>query len=296
MPSSFLSQNWNLAWTFVLLSSLLGVVGIYVGQKTRSRSLQLLNQLVLEKARADKLANIVIPIGLELAVEIDLDKLLEKILLEARALAHADGGTLYLLTPEKTLRFVMVLNESLNIAMGGTSGKEVTLPPLDLYDPATGLPNQGNIAVSCALLAKTITIADAYAPHGFDFSGARAFDQRMNYRTVSVLCVPLRDTHKKLIGVLQLINALDPTTRRVIPFDDHLAQMMELLGRLAAAALESYLKVKALKDQIVELKIQIDEAKKERQVAEITESDYFKDLQTKARAMRSKIKGRDSQN
>lgn len=293
MLTSFLSQVANFEWVCVVVAGLLGLTGIYVGQKTRTHSLLVLRQLEREKRRADKLANIVIPIGLELAVETDLNKLLEKILIEARALARADGGTLYLLTPEKTLRFVMVLNDSLKIAMGGTSGCEVSLPPLHLYDPATGQPNQGNIAASCALGAKTISVSDTYAAHGFDFSGAKAFDRKMNYRTVSVLCVPLKDTAQQVIGVLQLINALEPETGRVIPFDDHLAQMMELLGRLAAAALQSYLKFKVLKDQIIELKIQIDEAKKERQVAEIADSDYFKDLQSKARQMRSKVKGRE---
>ncbi len=197
------------------------------------------------------------------------------------------------MTPEKALRFGMVVNESLKIAMGGTSGKEVTLPPLPLYDPA-GSPNLANIATSCALGAKPISVADTHtAGSGFDFSGARAFDQRMNYRTISVLCVPLKDAHQKVIGVLQLINAQDPETSRVIPFDEHLGQMIELLGLLAAAALESYLRIKTLTEQIAELKIQIDEVKKERQVAEIADSDYFKGLQTKAREMRAGLKGRN---
>jgi len=115
----------------------------------------------------------------------------------------------------------------------------------------------------------------------------------MNYRTISVLCVPLRDAREKVIGVLQLINAQDPDNRRVVPFALHLRQMMELLGRLAAAALGSYLRIKTLSDQIAELKIQIDEVKKERQVTEITETDYFKGLQTRAREMRAKVKGQN---
>lgn len=257
--------------------------------------MQLLRQVEREKARADKLANFIIPAGLALAAETDLNLLLEKILLEAKALSLADGGTLYLVTPEKTLRFVMIVNDSLKIAMGGTSGKEVSLPPLNLYDAATGAPNQSNIATSCALGAKLISVADAYTEKGFDFSGARAFDQRMNYRTISVLCVPLRDAHQKVIGVLQLINPQDPETGRVVPFEPHLCQMMELLSRLAAAALGAYLRIKTLTDQIADLKIQIDEAKKERQVTEISESDYFKGLQTRAREMRAKVKGQNPQ-
>jgi GAF domain-containing protein len=289
LPFSFLA--WNFYWCYGIGASFLGVIGIYRGQKIRSVSRQAQLRAEREKKRADKLANFVIPIGLALGAETDLNTLLEKILLEAKILSLADGGTLYLVTPENTLRFVMVLNDTLKIAMGGTSGKEVTLPPLDLYDPASGQPNLHNIATSCALDAKSIAIADVYAAEGYDFSGTKAFDERMNYRTISVLCVPLRNSDRTVIGVLQLINARSPDARAVIPFDEHLCQMMELLGLLAAASLASYLKTKKLTDQIAELKIQIDEAKKERQVAEITDSDYFKSLQSRAREMRAKVKG-----
>jgi GAF domain-containing protein len=289
MPSAPTLER--MGWMFSAAATLLGAVGLYAGYKICMRSLHLLRQVNREKQRADKLANFVIPIGLSLAAENDLPTLLEKILMEAKALSQADGGTLYLVTPEKTLRFVMVLNDSLKIAMGGTSGTEVSLPPLNLHH-ATGEPNLGNVATSCALKAKSITVNDVYAAQGFDFSGTKAFDQRMNYRTTSVLCVPLKDTHQTVIGVLQLINPRDPKKPGVvIPFGKHLRQMMELLALLAAAALESYLRVKKLKEQIAELKIQVDEAKKERQVAEITDSDYFRALQSKAREMRSKVKG-----
>ncbi|MCE0483566.1 MAG: GAF domain-containing protein [Methylacidiphilales bacterium] len=269
---------------------MVGIFALVVGFKIRSQSRRLLRQVEREKKRADKLANFVIPAGLSLVTNTDLNTLLEKILAEGKTLAQADGGTLYLVTPEKTLRFVTVLNDSLKIAMGGTSGQEVSLPPLPLYDPGTGEPNRKNVAVSCALEGRAISVADVYAEKGFDFSGAKAFDQKMNYRTLSVLCVPLKNAQQKVIGVLQLINAQSPDTGEVIPFDDHLRQMMELLGLLAAAALESYLRIKTLTDQIAELKIQIDEAKKERQVAEIAETDYFKGLQSRAREMREKVK------
>ena len=281
-------------WAYGICASLLGAFGIYSGSTTRAKSLHLMRQLEREKRRSDELANFVIPIGLSLAAETDLNTLLEKILIEGKSLSNADGGTLYLVTPEKTLRFGMVINDSLKIAMGGTSGRPVSLPPLNLHDPTTGEPNLKNIATSCALGAKSLSVADAYAAQGFDFSGARAFDQRMNYRTISVLCVPLKDTEGQVIGVLQLINAQDVETGRVIPFDEHLGKIIGLLGLLAAAALKSYLRVKKLTEELENLRIQIDEVKKERQVAEITGSDYFKNLQARAREMRSKVKGRDN--
>jgi GAF domain-containing protein len=274
---------------FAVGASAFGALGVYHGTQIRRKNFQVMDQLKREKRRSEQLAQFVIPIGASLAAETHLETLLEKILLEGKSLAQADGGTLYLVTPEKTLRFAMLINDSLKIAMGGSSGQPVSLPSLHLYDPATGMPNLKNIATSCALEAKLLSVGDAHGTQGFDFSGTKAFDQRMNYRTISVLCVPLKDTHEQVIGVLQLINAQEPRTRRVIPFDDHLAQMIGLLGLLAAAALKSYLRVQTLTRQVEELQIQIDEAKKERQVAEIAGSDYFKDLQARAREMRCRV-------
>ena len=276
-----------------LCAVVLVAFGLYRWTKFQSSGRQLIRQLEREKRRSDHLANFVVPLGLSLATETDFDTLLEKILKEGKSLSHADGGTLYLVTPEKTLRFGMVLNDSLKIAMGGTSGEPVSFAPLHLYDPANGEPNLKNIATSCALGAKSLSVADAYAAPGFDFSGTRAFDQAMHYRTISVLCVPLKDTEEEVIGVLQLINACDPETRRVIPFDEHLRQTISLLALLAAAALKSYRRVKKLTEQLADLRIQIDEVKKERQVAEITGSDYFKNIQERAREMRSKVRGRE---
>jgi GAF domain-containing protein len=280
-------------WDYGLVAIVLGALGVFWGIHARNKTLLLMRQLEREKKRSDQLANFVIPIGLSLAAETDFNTLLEKILMEGKALSHADGGTLYLVTPEKTLRFGMLINDSLKIVMGGTSGQPVSLVPLNLYDPATGEPNCKNIATSCALGAKSVSVADAYDAPGYDFSGTKAFDQKMGYRTISVLCVPLKDPEEQVIGVLQLINAHDSETKQVVPFDTHLEHIIGLLALLAAAALRSYLRLKKLTEELRDLRIQIDEAKKERQVAEITGSDYFKDLQARANEMRSKVKGLD---
>jgi len=271
--------------------SLFGVFALFMSVRSRQKGRRLWRQLEQQKRRSDQVAHFVIPVGLSLAEETNFDRLLEKILLEAKSLSRADGGTLYLVTPEKTLQFAIVINDSLKLAMGGTSGEPVSLPPLNLYDPGTGEPNLKSIATSCALKAKAITVENVYAELGYDFTRTRDFDRRMKYRTISVLCVPLKETEEKVIGVLQLINAQDPETGRIIPFDHHLCQMISLLGLLAEGALKSYSRLEKLKEEVANLRIQIDETKKERQVAEIAGSTYFKDLQSRAREMRSKLKG-----
>ncbi|MEI8167379.1 MAG: alpha/beta fold hydrolase, partial [Chloroflexales bacterium] len=239
-----------------------------------------------EKRRADDLLNVVIPIGVALSVEKDFNRLLEKIVIEAQELCNADGGSLYLRTDDHKLRFVIVRNRSLNIAMGGISGKDIPFPPLRLYDEQSGTPLFNYVVTHAALEGQTINIADAYDEDGYDFSGTRDFDTRTGYRTTSVLNIPLKDGHARVIGVLQLINAQD-ATGQVIPFDDVAAQMLESLGALAAAALAAYAREQQLKQEIADLRIEIDQAKKRREVDQIVSSPYFAGLQEKAQALRS---------
>ena len=65
----------------------------------------------------------------------------------------------------------------------------------------------------------------------------------------------------------------------------------DALGNLARVfqrmAIEVAARERALKAQVQQLRIEIDEAKADRQVAEITETDYFRDLQRKADALRA---------
>ncbi|NJM05224.1 alpha/beta fold hydrolase [Candidatus Gracilibacteria bacterium] len=245
----------------------------------------LLEYVRLEQKRANELLHVVIPLGVALTSEKDYNRLLERIVLEAQSLCNADGGTLYLITDEEQLRFMIVRNASLDIAMGGASGKDIPFPPLRLYD-AQGTPNYQYVVTHAALTGETINIADAYDAEGYDFSGTKAFDDRTGYRSVSLVNIPLEDAHQQVIGVLQLINARNDAGD-IVPFDSGQAQMLESLGRLAAAALEAYTREKQLMEEIADLRIEIDQVKKEREVAQITQSSYFAHLKTRARALRN---------
>jgi CRP-like cAMP-binding protein len=72
---------------------------------------------------------------------------------------------------------------------------------------------------------------------------------------------------------------------------DEVAERTDQLGQLARVFQRMVREVVAreqhLKQQVAELRIEIDKAKQARQVAEITESDYFQDLQRKARELRA---------
>jgi GAF domain-containing protein len=238
--------------------------------------------------RFDALIKAVIPIGVALLATREFERMLETILLEAKALCHADGGTLYLRTDDDHLRFVMLRNDSLGIALGGTSRGEIPYPPLPLRDPVSGAPNHRNVATWAALTGQSVNIADAYRADGFEFSGTLAFDRLSGYRSTSFLTVPLKNAAGRVIGVLQLLNAIDPATGMVVPFDPGDVPVIEALSTLAAAALEVYMREEGLRREIRALHVEIDEAKRARQVAEITDSDYFRSLQQKVRALRGR--------
>ena len=245
-------------------------------------------QLEQERKYAHDLLHVVIPIGIALSAERDFNRLLEMILLEGKSLCNADGGTLYLRTEDDHLAFVIVRNDSLDMVMGGTTGKEITFPPLPMFDATTGEPNHHNVATHSALSGASVNIADAYQVDGFDFSGTRAFDKKTGYRSTSFLTIPLKNAEGYVIGVIQLINAQDPETGAVIPFSPGLQSVLESLSSLATVALEAYIREQSLRKQIEELRIEIDEARKIDQVAEITESEYFQSLQKKAKRLKAK--------
>ena len=268
----------------ILLKARIGVC--LEKKRLRDQEARYLARIEQEKSRSEKLLNIVIPIGVALPTEKDFNLLLEKILLEAKSLCNADGGSLYLRTDQDTLEFVIVRTDSLNLTLGGATGKEVPFAPLPLYDAATGKPNHSHIATFVALNGHTINIPDIYQAEGLNFSGPREFDELINYHSRSCLTIPLKNSAQRVIGVLQLLNAQDPETGEIIPFDEYLQQLIESLSSLAAVALEVYIREQILRQQIEQLRIEIDEARQSRQVAEITESDYFRRLEAEAESLR----------
>jgi len=175
-------------------------------------------------------------IGLALSKEKDMDKLLEMILLEAKRISNADGGTLYMMTDDQRLKFSIMITDSLNIHMGGTSGKEIPFYPVKLYMD-DGQPNKTMIAANAGLTGDTINIPDAYKAKGFDFSGTKAFDEKTGYRSKSFLTVPLKNHEAEIIGVLQLLNAQDVKTKKVISFSDSVQISVEALSSQAAVAI-----------------------------------------------------------
>ena len=176
-------------------------------------------------------------IGTALSKERDITRLLESILVAAKTITHADGGTLYRVTNDrKELRFEILRTDSLQIAMGGSSGRPINFPNLPLYDKL-GKPNDSLVAAYAAIHNLTVNISDAYTEPNFDFSGTRQFDERTGYRSQSFLAVPMKDHEGDLIGVLQLINAKDPVSGQVLSFSSADQSLAESLASQAAIAI-----------------------------------------------------------
>src|SRR5690606_5218054 len=156
-------------------------------------------------------------IGIALSSERSLDRLLEMIVEEARRLTGADGGTLYLVSGD-SLEFRIVQTGTLGVRMGGPSGAPIAWPPVPLK--VDGRPNEAHVCAWAAVHGRTANIPDVYEAEGYDFRGTRAFDAASGYRSRSMLVVPMRDHEGVVIGVLQLLNAMDPASGRVIPFPE----------------------------------------------------------------------------
>lgn len=185
-------------------------------------------------------------VGAALSKERDINRLLEAILVAAKTITHADGGTLYRVTEDgQALRFEILRTDSLHIAMGGTTGNPINFPNLPLTD-GQGKPNDAMVAVYAALHDQTVNIADAYTAAGFDFSGTRKFDERTGYRSQSFLTVPMKNHEGEIIGVLQLINAIDPATGAVATFSVADQSLVESLASQAAIALTNRLLIDQL--------------------------------------------------
>ncbi len=175
-----------------------------------------------------------IEVGVALSAEKNTTKLLEKILLAAKQLTHADGGTIYSVTASNELRFETLFNDQLDLYMGGTSDKVIPFSPIPLI--INGEENHHALVAFSANIDQVINIPDAYEPFdGFDMTAAREMDKRIGYRTKSVLTVPMKNHEGKLNGVLQLINAQQGDC--VVEFTKDIEAIVIALTSQAAVAL-----------------------------------------------------------
>lgn len=175
-----------------------------------------------------------VQIGIALSAERDRARLLERILEEARGLTGADGGTLYSLAGD-SLHFEIIINRSLGLHMGGTSGRPIAWPAIPLY--VDGQPNRSLVCAYAALTGELASFPDVYVAQGFNFEGTRLWDAQNSYRSQSMLVVPMRSHDGGVIGVLQLINATGPGVGGWAPFNRAHEDLVSALASLASVAI-----------------------------------------------------------
>jgi HD-GYP domain-containing protein (c-di-GMP phosphodiesterase class II) len=171
------------------------------------------------KFLAPKKTNIesIIEIDTELNEIQDLDFLLERILLEARKVVHADAGSIYIrqIVEEDGLKI-----EKLAIKYSQNDTLQKELPPGQklLYSVFSLLINDKTLAGYCALTKQLVNIEDAYnLPPGVPYSFGKSYDQITGYKTTSILSVPLKNADGRLLGVIQIINSKD-NKGNIVPF------------------------------------------------------------------------------
>ncbi|KAK3604758.1 hypothetical protein CHS0354_000416 [Potamilus streckersoni] len=186
-------------------------------------------------------------IAINLTSERNIQKLLHLILINSIKITHADAGSIYTVSSSndkilserhklenKLLHFKHTYNFSRNFPF-----KEFTLPL------------NTNSLVGYACLNQTfINIPDAYAlPKSSPYTFNSSFDHQINYKTKSILTVPMLNRRGEPIGAVQLINkkkqpdailnSESDFLNFVISFSNQDEQLMLSLASLAAIAYEN---------------------------------------------------------
>lgn len=164
------------------------------------------------KLSADEKLNLLVEFGARISSELRLDKLLDIIAQQISRMLDVGRCTIYLKDAER--------NELWSkIAQGrGLEHTEIRLPL-----------NGNNVASIVARTGETINLPNAYEDERFSM----AVDMVTDFRTHTLLAVPLKNNSGKVLGVFQVANKADGN-----PFDKKDEGILLLLATLAASSIE----------------------------------------------------------
>lgn len=182
----------------------------------------------------------ILDIGIGLSTEKDRNHLLVSILERGMEITNCDASTLYLYEGNQ-LVFKIMKTLSMGISRGVKGEPIDDIPPVPMKEE--------NVCAFTAIHREVVNIPDVYHSERFDFSGPKQYDALTGYLTKSQLVIPLENNENELIGVLQLINALDEKGN-VIPFDEQYDIIIRSLGSMAAIELTNLSHVEELKAQM----------------------------------------------
>ncbi len=187
-------------------------------------------------------------IGIALSREQDLNQLLTLILTESRLFTSAEAGSLYVREGEQ-LRFSVTQNDLLEVRRKAelkAQKRPLEVAPSNFTGFYVSL-DKGSLAGYVGVTAKVLNIADAYKiPASKEYKFNRSFDEKNNYRTKSMLIVPMKDASGNVVGVIQLINA--HKGKAIVPFDKHFENLVLSLASQAAIAIRNAMLTQELKE------------------------------------------------
>jgi len=171
-----------------------------------------------------------INLGIDIAHIQDIDLLLEKILTAARELVQADAGTIYI-KDDGHLLFSHTQNNTFQSRL--PSGRKF------IYKTSKVPINRNSISGYVASTGETLKIEDVYclAPGAVPYSFDRSYDEKTHYRTQSMLTIPLKNNASEVIGVMQLINAMNDDGE-IIAFPEDEIPLVQIFAHHAALAIE----------------------------------------------------------
>jgi HD-GYP domain-containing protein (c-di-GMP phosphodiesterase class II) len=175
-------------------------------------------------------------IGTALSDCLNLTELLDLILSKSREITCSDAGSVYLLDrtgKEPKLIFA--------------AAQTYSLPDIS-FEYASIPLSLSSLAGYVAMTGESLNIPDAYAlPQNVPYKFDRHFDVESNYRTVSVLVLPMQNRDGDTIGVLQLIDRKLKSDLRITPtnalsitqaYSDWELQIVHSLAAQAAISIE----------------------------------------------------------
>ena len=165
-------------------------------------------------------------IGISLTVEKDPARLYNSILTFLRKATGAEAGTLYLMSEDKKKIFFVSSQNSL-FDSKLIEKKEVPF-------------NRESLVGYVCYTGKVLNIGDAYnIPKNAKYHFNDAIDKKMNYRTVSIITVPMKTADGDIVGAVQLINKKRELKKEPVPFGKFDEMVLKSLSTLAAVSVQN---------------------------------------------------------
>lgn len=181
--------------------------------------------------------NDILELGYSLSTERYYLKLFDLILDGCMKFTNADGGNLYI-EDNGRLKQLIFVNRSLGLYRG-RGGEPIDNVEIDI--------KSHNLMAYTATHQENLNIPDIYKEKEFEILAIKEFDALNNYRTQSLLTVPIFEPGKKVIGVMQLTNCMDDAGN-VIPFSDEYVKMVNSLTAQMAIALTNMMLIQELEE------------------------------------------------